>query len=548
MENKKIVVNADAGVPRPRVRPIWRYVGYDEPNYTYTDAGRELLGKLSGMAGAPFYARCHFLFCSGDGTPSLKWGSTNVCTLDDTGAFAYDWTILDRIFDTYVELGIIPFVELGFTPEALTSAPEGTEYASARLGSGWSYPPNDLAAWGDLVGSVADHYVARYGLAEVVRWRWELWNEPDIPYFTGTAEEYCELYDYTEAAIHDRYPMLLVGGPSTTNPGSEKAARFLTSFLDHCSAGMNAITGATGTRLDFITFHAKGAHLTREPDAPKQTPTISTLTGHVQEGLDIVARYPEFADLEIVVSECDPDGWAAGTRYDNPNLEYRNSEYYASYFAASIVSLLHLHGGPARDVPRPRVDGALTWAFEFEGREYFEGMRSLSTNGVDKPVLNAFRLFELLGPLDLATGAADPRTGVRIDTGDASHHLCILPTAWENGRVAVMIASHHDDWDVTGTVPVTVEINGLAGTGDHRATRWTVDTAHGNAFTEWVRMGRPPFPAANQVRQLTAASAIHPEPMEIEALNTGVRLQVEIELRSVTVIEIAARSPAADRT
>jgi xylan 1,4-beta-xylosidase len=70
-------VTIDLNQRRP-LRRIWRYVGYDEPNYTYTPNGQALLAKLAAMSDGPYSVRCHFLLCSGDGTPALKWGSTNV--------------------------------------------------------------------------------------------------------------------------------------------------------------------------------------------------------------------------------------------------------------------------------------------------------------------------------------------------------------------------------------------------------------------------------------------------------------------------------------
>src|SRR5271167_2155469 len=95
------------------LNPIWNYFGYDEPNYTYAANGKKLLGELAAMSPVPVHIRTHNLFTTGDGSFSLKWGSTNVYTEDANGKPIYDWTIVDRIFDTYRELGIKPLVELG---------------------------------------------------------------------------------------------------------------------------------------------------------------------------------------------------------------------------------------------------------------------------------------------------------------------------------------------------------------------------------------------------------------------------------------------------
>ena len=96
--------------------PIWAFFGYDEPNYTYMKDGRKLLSELAALSPVPVYVRAHNLLTTGDGTPALKWGSTNAYTEDADGRPRYDWTIVDRILDTYVERKMKPLVEIGFMP------------------------------------------------------------------------------------------------------------------------------------------------------------------------------------------------------------------------------------------------------------------------------------------------------------------------------------------------------------------------------------------------------------------------------------------------
>ncbi len=105
-------------------QPVWSFFGYDEPNYTYAENGKKLLGELRGLSAAPVYVRVHNLLTSGDGSSSLKWGSTNAYTEDAAGNPVYDWKIVDRIFDEFHEKGITPLVEVGFMPEALSTHPD----------------------------------------------------------------------------------------------------------------------------------------------------------------------------------------------------------------------------------------------------------------------------------------------------------------------------------------------------------------------------------------------------------------------------------------
>src|SRR3982751_2814200 len=122
-EAVKIDVDLTKKTTRP-LTPIWAFFGYDEPNYTYTDHGRKLLSELAALSPVPVFVRTHNLLTTGDGTPSLKWGSTNAYTEDANGKPIYSWTIIDSIFDTYIKRGMKPLAQIGLMPEALSSHPQ----------------------------------------------------------------------------------------------------------------------------------------------------------------------------------------------------------------------------------------------------------------------------------------------------------------------------------------------------------------------------------------------------------------------------------------
>jgi xylan 1,4-beta-xylosidase len=522
---------------RSPLRRIWRAIGYDEVNYTYTPNGRTLLGKIGSLGDGPYYVRAHYLLCSGDGTGRPKWGSSNVYTEDAQGRPVYSWDIIDRVFDTYLEAGCVPFVELGFMPEALSTAPPGTPYDTLRDG-GWRYPPRDYTRWQELVQALAEHCLARYGLREVSRWYWELWNEPDIFYWAGTLEEYCRLYDHTVAGLLTVLPQARVGGPATTGPARPEAGAFLRGFLEHCVRGTNFVTGERGTRLDFISFHAKGASYQRNPQAPKQTPTLYRLVRHIVTGLEIIRGFPELAGREVVLSECDPDGMAAFSIADNPNLTFRNTEYYASYVGATACKLLDLGVGEP-----VRVDAFLTWAFQFEGRGYFEGLRTLSTNGIDKPVLNVFRALARLGGQRLYLESSATRDPLAVEGGDpptTPPDISGIAALNGTGEVQIFLVSHHDDWDVQAATAVQVELAGLAPGRVYRTRRYQIDGEHSNAHTAWVRMGRPQQPTAEQRAVLERASMLAlVEERACTALPDG-RLQLNLLLpaHAVCLLEL----------
>src|SRR5262245_26404646 len=383
-----IAIRVDANARTGPMTAMWAMFGNDEPNYTYAANGRKLLSELAALSPVPVFVRAHNLLTSGDGTPALKWGSTNAYTEDADGSPKYDWTIVDRIFDTYVQRKMKPMVEIGFMPEALSTGPapyrhEWQAGTNKPLYTGWTYPPKDYDKWRELVAAWARHSVERYGAGEVASWYWEVWNEPDIGYWHGTPEEYQKLYDYAADGLKRALPGARIGGPTITGPNGARTQEFLRAFLEHCLRGTNYATGKIGAPLDYITFHAKGAP--RVVDSHVRM-GISNQLRAIDNGFRIVASFPELQNTPIVIGESDPEGCAACSVRTNPENAYRNGTMYSSYTAAQIArtfELADLHGVNLR--------GAVTWAFEFEDQPYFAGFRDLATNGIDKPVLNVFR-------------------------------------------------------------------------------------------------------------------------------------------------------------
>ena len=123
---ERVVIKVDASKRIGPMKPVWAWFGYDEPNYTYMKDGQKLLTELSKLSPVPVFVRTHNLLTSGDGTPGLKWGSTNAYTEDASGKPIYDWTIVDRIVDTYLKRGMKPMMQIGFMPEAMSVKPSRT--------------------------------------------------------------------------------------------------------------------------------------------------------------------------------------------------------------------------------------------------------------------------------------------------------------------------------------------------------------------------------------------------------------------------------------
>jgi xylan 1,4-beta-xylosidase len=483
-------------------QPIWNWFGYDEPNYSYAPNGRLLLGKLAALGKGPVYVRVHNMLTSGDGTAALKWGSTGAYNEDASGAPVYDWTITDRIFDAFVESGVTPFVQVGFMPEALSTQPRPYQHDFPRtsITTGWAYPPRDLGRWGALVSAWAAHLRDRYGDAAVKGWVWEVWNEPDGLYWCGTPDEFCALYDTTVAALNAVLPGLRVGGPHTCSPDNPRAAAFLRHFLHHCTRGRNHVTGAIGSQLDFIAFHAKG-----KPELVdgRVRMGISKQLRDIEAGLAIIDEFPELHGRPVVLGESDPEGCAACSASMHPENTYRDGPIYGAYVAEALARTAEL----AARAGRP-IEGSVTWAFEFEDQPPFIGLRELATNGIDKAVLNAFRLIGMLSGqrLDAGSDAACDLVQIVAEGVRDRPDIDLLATR-DGNEVSILVWHYHDEEAKAGgaPMPVTLRVHDLP--RQVRVTHLRVDEAHGNAHAAWKEIGRPSTISAEQHATLEEASA-----------------------------------------
>ncbi|MBW4039232.1 MAG: beta-xylosidase [Acidobacteria bacterium] len=503
-----VTIDVDLGKAEGAAVPLYRWFGYDEGNYSTTVQGRALLGELHDLSPVPVYIRAHHLLTSGDGVPQLKWSSTNVYSEDATGKPVYDFRLLDGIFDAYKAAGVRPVVELGFMPKDLAAKLPGKPdqpyevlYPKDTLAGASQNPPKDYAKWEELVRVVTAHLVERYGREEVLRWYFEVWNEPNIAYFHGTEDAYLKLYDYAVAGVRAALPGARVGGPATTSPRDAKAYGYLQTFLEHVATGKSAATGGI-VPLDFITFHAKGQPTFKDGGV---TMGIDRELMDVDRGFALIAGMPKFRKTPIILSEADPEGCAACSSKNNPANRYRNGTLYPTYTAAVYKRLFDL--ADARGV---NLVGMLSWSFEFEGKDYFEGFRSLSTNGIDKPVLNVFRMFGMMG----GTRAATTSTGevpmaTMLSTGVRGRPDVAAMATRGASEAAVLLWNYHDTVGEDEAAEVTVAVKGVPGTVRRALLeQYRIDGTHSNAYAVWMAMGSPQSPSAAQVAQLKQAGGL----------------------------------------
>lgn len=520
------------------MKPVWAWFGYDEPNYTYMKDGKKLLSEIAALSPVPVYVRAHSLLVTGDGVPALKWGSTNAYTEDAHGNPVYNWTIIDSIFDTYVKRGMKPLAQIGFMPEALSTHPQPYKHdwkpgiSYSNIFTGWAYPPKDYNKWAALVYEWVKHSVARYGKKEVESWYWELWNEPN-GYWKGTQAEFFKLYDYTTDAVKRALPTAKIGGINIAGTAGNNAQDWLKAFIKHCFEDTNAVTKKIGAPIDAFLFHAKGS--------PK------VVDGHVRmnmgrqlqdinAGFKLAAAYPQLKNIPIIIGESDPEGCAACGMQTNPENAYRNGTMYSSYTAASFARKYLL-----ADSFKVNFTGAVTWAFEFENQPWFFGFRDLATNGVDKPVLNVFRMFgkmkgkrvEVKGSqmYDLKTMVDSSVRGKYNDVGGIA--------AKDKNGATVMIWNYHDDDVQQPALPVTVTIDGVTA---HAAkiTEYRIDNEHSNSYEVWKKMGSPQNPTQQQINELEKAGQLQVigEPQRMKFINGEMVIKINMPQQAVTLLQL----------
>jgi xylan 1,4-beta-xylosidase len=263
---------------------------------------------------------------------------------------------------------------------------------------------------------------------------------------------------------------------------------------------------------------------------------ISNHLRAISNGFEIVASFPELRKTPIIIGESDPEGCAACSVRTNPENAYRNGTMYSSYTAAQLArtyELADLHG--------VNLVGSVTWAFEFEGQPYFAGFRDLATNGIDKPVLNVFRMLGMMGGERLrvrSSGAASVQSirenGVRADAD-------IYAIASRRGRdVTILLWNYHDDDLPAPAADVQVQLEGVAA-GRPTVTHYRVDAVHSNAYEAWKRMGSPEQPTSSQYRELERAGKLQMVGSPKRVVVKDGRLDVPLTLprQAVSLLKIA---------
>jgi xylan 1,4-beta-xylosidase len=405
---------------------------------------------------------------------------------DPTGNLVLNFTRIDLIYDGLIDMGVHPFVELSFMPEELAARPSPHPF--------WYHPnvapPRDPKQWYQLIFQFAQHLVERYGIETVAEWYFEVWNEPNIDFWTGEPKEdtYYALYDVAAAALKAVDPRLRVGGPATAQ------AAWVDRFIQHCADN--------NVPVDFVSTHIYPNDTAQNVFGTQQNIPQSEMVGlAVRKVYDEVKRSP-LPDLPIIWSE-----YNAG--FDGVQLD---SPYVGAWLANNIRSCA---GGLVSEMSY----WTFTDAFFEEGgvfRSVFSsGFGLIATGGIPKAAFNAFKILHYLGDELVKTESSSA-----LLTRHSSDGRLVLAT-WnylapnQKGRSKIV--------QVRG-------VNEVART----ANVFIVDEDHGSPFKSWREMGSPAFPSRDQQAALRAAAEL--PPAQKVPLKDGI-LSLDLQPNALAVVE-----------
>jgi xylan 1,4-beta-xylosidase len=423
------------------------------------------------------------------------------------GKPVYDWTKIDYLYDKLLGMGIKPFVELGFTPEAMKTSDNSIFYWKANT----SHPVP--AQWAQLVEAFARHIEERYGKDEVHSWFFEVWNEPNLSGFWEGADQkaYFDLYDLTSTTLKRVDPQLRVGGPSTAG------AAWVPEFLAH--------TQASGAPVDFITTHTygvDGGFLDENGKSDtKLSPSPDAIVGDVRKVRgQIEASYKP--GLPLYFTE-----WSTSYTPRDP--------VHDSYVSAAYI-LGKLKGSEGQ------LQGMSYWTYSdlfeepgpptapFEG-----GFGLMNPQGIRKPAWFAYKYLHELG--DAEIGTQDAQSWATRD----AHGVQVL--AWD---FQTPDQGNRSDRPYYTTVqpahdasPLTLDLKGLE-PGSHAVQIYRTGFRANDAQTAWLEMGKPKTLSADQVAQLQALTLDKPELRSVKVgANGTASVRVPMRANDVVLVKIA---------
>lgn len=422
------------------------------------------------------HVRFHGLLCDDMGTLTEE-GDTKF----------YSFFNADKIFDFLLSIGMKPFVELSFMPSALASGDKTVFHYRANV-----TPPKDYAQWATLIRKLVEHWIERYGLAEVRLWLFEVWNEPNLDAFgNGRQDDYFKLYRYTVEAIKAVDRALQVGGPATADNA------WIEEFIAYCRKGQ--------VPIDFISTHHYPTDAFGKPGDDTEAQLAASRRGVLREEARKVRSQAD--GLPVYYTE-----WCTSS---NPRDAMHDEPYAAAFIVKTIMEANGL------------VQGYSYWTisdiFEenyFPSVPFHGGFGLLNLYGIAKPAYRAFELLHALGTEILPVEGTHPTVDVWVIRGLGVATVLLSNFALPRHPIAAE----------------TIRIRLSAARHPAEATIRRIDQDHANAKRLWQEMGCPGYLNKTDVAELDAASQCKPERHPFEFEDGGISLDVALPALSVAAI------------
>ena len=409
--------------------------------------------------------------------------------VDENEKFVYSFFNADQICDFLLSIGMRPFMELSFMPETLSSGSDIVFHYKGNVN-----PPKDYDEWETLIHKLVQHWVARYGVAEVSQWFFEVWNEPNLDAFwKGSQSDYFKLYRHTANAIKNVHKDLKVGGPATADNA------WIIEFMDYCEKN--------DVPVDFISTH----HYPTDDFGKPGDDTLAQLAASKRSALREEARtvQKQAKGKPVYYTE-----WCTSS---NPFDELHDMSYAAAFIIKTVIEATGL------------VDGYSYWTFSdifeenyFSSVPFHGGFGLMNIYGIPKP---AYRAFELLH-----------RLGNELLTVDGSHDTVDVWVVRKQGQVTVMITNwalpRHD----IKTETVSVHLEGIGQIKSAFIER--IDDCHANARQAWMEAGSPDSLTPAQVSALELASGLVKEPLNIRQEEKSIFVNVVVPPQGVAYITL----------
>jgi xylan 1,4-beta-xylosidase len=419
---------------------------------------------------------------------------------DRNGNPEFNFQYIDVLYDFILNIGMKPFVELGFMPEALASGRETIFWWRGNV-----TPPGDYAKWEALIGALTRHFTERYGADEVATWYFEVWNEPNLSgFWASTRDEYFKLYRHTVGPIKAVNPAYRVGGPATAG------GAWVPEMIDFC--------GTNGLPLDFVSTHNYGV-MQGFLDEYGQMGTVLDRRPMALSGA-VIQNRREIAASAMPGLPLHYTEWSASYTPADP---IHDSYHSAAYILQKIKE--------SGDAPNSMSYWVFTDIFEEPGPRFTPfhgGFGLLNYQSIAKPAFYAYKYMNRLGGLELAD--ADSMSWACRDGEDNVQVLLWDYTASDPGDSVNNQAYYVRDLPAKAKGTVRVSVAGVP-KGRYRLEIHQVGYRVNDAYTTYLDMGRPSQLTRAQVAEIKRLNGDAPVAAEIVRVRSGEPFVKELRLR-----------------